>query len=114
MTDYITARLGIFDALVKKRLDILNGRPWMLEPGQLRFRHGDTLAELKIPYHLGGEDEAVIEKAVLSLIALFMKRYEYAGKERRAEPDSRQPLAGFSPTLRDRTYRTDYVHSRFT
>ena len=54
----------------------------MLEPGQLRFRHGDTLAELKIPYHLGGEDEAVIEKAVLSLIALFMKRYEYAGKER--------------------------------
>lgn len=107
MTNYITERLGIFDALVKKRLDILNGRPWMLEPGQLRFKHGDTLAELKIPYHLGGEDEAVIEKAVLSLIALFMKRYEYAGKERRSEPDSRQPLAGFSPTLRDRTYRTD-------
>ncbi len=107
MTDYITERLGIFDALLKKRLDISDGRPWMIEPRQLRFRHGDTLAELKIPYHLGGEDEAVIEKAVLSLIALFMKRYEYAGKERRSEPDSRQPLAGFSPTLRDRTHRTD-------
>ncbi|MBI5235221.1 MAG: hypothetical protein HY886_03105 [Deltaproteobacteria bacterium] len=107
MTNYVSARLGIFDALVKKRLDILDGRPWLLEPSQLRFRHGDTLADLKIPYHLGGEDDAVIEKAVLSLIALFMKRYEYAGKERRSEPDSRQPLAGFSPTLRDRTYRTD-------
>ncbi|MBI5969634.1 MAG: hypothetical protein HY884_00560 [Deltaproteobacteria bacterium] len=105
---YSHERLLLYDALVKKKLDISSGRPWMLEPRALRFRHGDTIAELKVPFHMGGEDEACIEKAVLGLLTLIIKRNEYTGPERRNESSGPiHPLPDFTPAIKEKSYRTD-------
>lgn len=105
---YPSERLALYDSLAKKKLDISSGRPWMLEPRDLRFRHGDTIADLKVPFHMGGEDEACIERAVLGLLTIIIKRNEYAGPERRNEPDSPiHPLPDFTPALKEKSYRTD-------
>lgn len=105
---YSSERLLLYDALVKKKLDISSGRPWILEPRDLRFRHGDTIADLKVPFHMGGEDEDCIEKAVLGLLTLIIKRNEYTGPERRNEPVSPiHPLPDFTPALKEKSYRTD-------
>ncbi len=105
---YSSERLALYDALVKKKLDISSGRTWMLEPKDLRFRHGDTIADLKVPFHMGGTDEACIEKAVLGLLTLIIKRNEYTGPERRNEPSAPiHPLPDFTPALKEKSYRTD-------
>jgi hypothetical protein len=104
---YARERLDTFDALLRERNDIINGRLWMLEPKGLRFRHGETIAELKIPYHMGAEDEARIEEAILGLVAILMRRYESAGMENvGGTANAKLPLINVSH-LKDRTYRTD-------
>ncbi len=102
---YSAKRLSLFDSLLKKKLDVSNGRLWTLEPRQMRFRHGETIAELRIPYHMGGNDEAVMDNAVQSLVALLSKRFETGGLER-GEPVSKH-LTVTAPHLKDKTYRTD-------
>ncbi|MBI5886674.1 MAG: hypothetical protein HZB85_08885 [Deltaproteobacteria bacterium] len=100
-------RMKLYDAMIAAGMDVAGGRQWTLDPESLRFKHGVTLAELKVPYHMGGEDEACVEKAVLSLLTLLIKRYEYSGPERRDSAATRMPLQGFSPVIKDRTFRTD-------
>ncbi|MEK7678832.1 MAG: hypothetical protein AAB356_01445, partial [Deltaproteobacteria bacterium] len=107
--DYSKERLALLDALLKKRADIVNGRPWTLEPGKMRFKHGESIAELKGPYHMGADDEACIDNAVSSLIALLAKRYEGAASsegllEGAAQP---QPFSQAAQPIKDKTYRTD-------
>lgn len=102
---YSAQRLSLFEALLKKGCDVENGKLWTLEPKQLRFKHGESIAELKVPYHMGAEDEACVENAVLALISLLMRRYEAAGIEGRG--DSTQVLPIAVPTLKDKTFRTD-------
>lgn len=111
--DYSRERLALLDALLKKRADIANGRPWTLEPGRMRFKHGESIAELKVPYHMGADDEACIDNAVSSLIALLAKRYEGAASgeglldgliEGASQP---QPFSQAAQPLKDKTYRTD-------
>src|SRR5574337_145225 len=102
---YSAQRLSLFEALLKKGCDDENGKLWTLEPRQLRFKHGESIAELKVPYHMGAEDEACIENAVLALISLLMRRYEQAGIDGRG--DSTQVLPIAVPTLKDKTFRTD-------
>ncbi|MBI5562951.1 MAG: hypothetical protein HY894_08915 [Deltaproteobacteria bacterium] len=100
-------RLQLYDAMCKAGLETGSGRPWTLDPGRLRFKHGVSLAELKVPYHMGGEDEACVQNAVMSLLTLLMKRYEYGGPERRDLAAVRLPMPGFSPAVKDRSFRTD-------
>ncbi len=102
---YSAERLSLFEALLKKGCDIENGRLWTLEPKQLRFKHGESIAELKVPYHMGAEDEACIENAVLALISLLMRRYEPASIEGRGDSPQVLPIA--VPQLKDKTFRTD-------
>ncbi|MFQ5735517.1 MAG: hypothetical protein ACE5GY_01470 [Thermodesulfobacteriota bacterium] len=107
MTDgYNAERLALFDSLIKKKLGVSNGRFWTLEPREMRFRHGETIAELKIPYHMGGDDEAVIEGAVQSLLVLLSRRFESAGMEPRGESDA-QHINVSVPPLKEKTFRTD-------
>lgn len=99
--------MRLYDEMIAAGMDVAGGRQWMIEPESLRFKHGVTLAELKVPYHMGGEDETCVEKAVLSLLTLLIKRFEYPGPERRESAATRMPLPGFSPVIKDMTFRTD-------
>lgn len=103
---FIEDRLELFNVILKKGFDLKTGRLWLIEPSQLRFRLGESIKDLKIPYLFGGEDEAVIEKAVWALIILLKRRFE---------PDVEAEIKGSLPSLLDikttlieKTYRTDY------
>lgn len=102
---YSGERLALFEDLFKRRPEAASGRFWTLEPRHLRFRHGESITELKVPYHMGADDEACIEKAVLSLVSLLMKRYEPVRTDTRK--DSSQVLPVPVPVLKDKTFRTD-------
>ncbi|HAO94133.1 MAG: hypothetical protein A2X93_04060 [Deltaproteobacteria bacterium GWC2_56_8] len=105
---YPAERLSIHDALLKLGLDVANGRPWTIEPKSLRFRHGENIAELKVPFHMGADDEAFIDDAVQSLVALMVKRYSPPSIEGREGP---QPILFTVPQIKDKTFRTDLFMS---
>ena len=105
-TNYATERLKLFNGLLKERTDIINGRLWVLEPNGLRFKHGKSIAELKIPYHMGAEDESCIEDAILSLVSMLAKRYEPIDKNKEKTPHTRLKLTHAS-VLKDKTFKTD-------
>ncbi|MBI2412599.1 MAG: hypothetical protein HYV24_05265 [Deltaproteobacteria bacterium] len=102
---YPDERLKTLDALLKLGLDVANGRPWTIEPRSLRFRHGETIAELKIPFHMGADDEAFADNAVQSLVALMVKRYSPPSIEGRE--GGPQPILFTVPPIKDKTFRTD-------
>lgn len=105
MAGYANERLELLDKLLKRRPELINGRLWTLDPKGLRFKHGETIAELKVPFHMGGVDEECVEKAVLSLLSLIMKRFEpTAGIDGRKDST---PLPLSTPILKDKTFRTD-------
>src|SRR4030067_575313 len=103
MSSYSRERLEVFNTLLKRKSDIRAGRPWTLEPRELRFKHGETIAELKVPFHMGGEDETCIEQAVLGLTSLLIRRYE--PKTEGAKEGA--PLIITTGVLKDKTFRTD-------
>ncbi len=107
MTGYGKERIELCDTLIRRRHGATNGRFWTLEPGSLRFKHGESISELRIPYHLGGDDESCIENAVFGLIALLIKRTEPAF-EGRKEPAPPQPLMAPVQELKKKTFRTDF------
>lgn len=100
---YITERISLLDSLLKKRLDIAGGKPWTVEPRQFRFKHGETIAELKVPYHMGADDEARIEEAIVGLISLLSRRYEPMAEGRKDSAPLLTPVG----LLKDKTFRTD-------
>lgn len=104
---YGRERLDLLDALIKKRFDVINGKPWMLDPGSLRFKHGESIAELKVPYHMGADDEACVGNAVFSLIALIIKRFEPVTVEGIKDTSGAPPFHLSLPLLKEKTYRTD-------
>ena len=103
MSTYNRERLELFGSLLNKKFDISAGRPWTLDPREMRFKHGETIAELKVPFHMGGEDETCIEQAVLGLTSLLMRRYE--PKMEGAKEGA--PLIITTGLLKDKTFRTD-------
>lgn len=103
MSSYGRERLELFNTLLKRKLDIKAGKPWTLEPRELRFKHGESIAELKIPFHMGGEDETCVEQAVLGLTSLLMRRYE----PRMESAKEGAPLIITTGVLKDKTFRTD-------
>ncbi len=104
---YGRERIENFDALIKKRFDVIIGKPWMLDPQSLRFKHGESIAELKVPYHMGADDEASVENAVNSLIALIIKRFEPAKPDGMNDSSSAKPMHLSLPALKEKSYRTD-------
>lgn len=105
---YVEERLAICDALLEgHRSDIVYGRVWTLEPGRLRFKHGETIAELKVPYHLGADDEAVVEGAMMGLTRLLKTRFEPdCAEDVTSAPAPGAPVAPLQP-LKDRAYLTN-------
>ncbi len=105
MTEYCKERLNLFRSLQNKDSSVLeNGRLWTLEPAHLRFKYGESIAELKIPYHMGADDEACIEDAVASLIMLLIKRAEPSLED--AKTIQHRQL-GAPVELKKKTFRTD-------
>ncbi|MBI5587413.1 MAG: hypothetical protein HY889_03495 [Deltaproteobacteria bacterium] len=104
---YNRERLELFDALIKRRLDVINGKPWTLEPKSLRFKHGESIAELKVPYHMGADDEACVQNAILALMTLLIRRFEPVSPEGIKDASGLQPLLLNVPPLKEKTYRTD-------
>ncbi len=100
---YCKERLLLLDRLLKEPDTVASGRLWTLEPKNLRFRYGESIAELKIPYHLGAEDETCIEEAVTGLAGLLKERFEEAAE---AAPYKGGNARG---GLREKTYRTDVL-----
>jgi hypothetical protein len=114
---YSKERLEILELLARDSENFLAGRFWTLEPRTLRFHHGESLAELKIPYHLGGEDEGIVERAVVSIALLLKKRAEETKDSGDlASAGAPQPIGGtgvaagndfeFAHPLRESTWKT--------
>jgi len=102
---YNPGRLSLFSSLMQKKSAVVSGKLWTLEPKEMRFKLGESIAELKIPFHMGGADEAVIEQAVQALLSLISRRFEATGLEARGETVQHiQPGAGMP---KEKTYRTD-------
>ena len=72
----IKERLRLFDNVLRKGFDLKTGSLWMIEPSHLRFRLGESMKDMKIPYIFGAEDESIIEKAILSLVMFLSKRFD--------------------------------------
>ena len=105
-------RIALLNQLVKNGEGLVSGLFLTLDTGSLRFRHGESLAELKVPYHLGGEDEEVVEKAVMALAALLKMRFDtavvpVAAPERRAIDVAGHFPADIKHPLREKGFRTD-------
>jgi len=106
--EYATERLRLFGSLPSGMEAVRDGSPWTLMPERLRFRHGASLADLKVPYHLGSGDESIVEASVLGLGALIKKRYEIE-RESVIEDASRKDRSLYvkTPNIRDKTFRLD-------
>ena len=101
--DYVRERIELLRRISKDREAVESGKFWTLDPRSIRFRYGESLAELKVPYHLGVEDEAAIGAAVKGIVDLIKMRYEADEKK-----DAGAAMHG-TESLRDETYRTDVL-----
>ena len=106
LTSYNNDKISLFAPLIKSREVFLSGMPWLMDPAKVRFKLGKTLKDLKIPYHMGKEDEAIISNAITSLVTLLQTRYQKDSTE-----TEKKKQVGFSSTpaakkepLMDTTY----------
>ncbi len=106
LTSYNNDKISLFAPLIKNREVFLSGMPWLLDPAKIRFKLGETLKDLKVPYHMGKEDEAIIGNAITSLVSLLQTRYQKdspeAGKKKQSTFSS-TPTTKSEP-LMDTTY----------
>ena len=119
-SDYGKERLNTFAPLFKQKDSITDGSPWLLDPDSIRFKLGTTLGDLKLPYHLGIEDEECIQLAIEELLQLYKERHE-TDKPDKSKPNVQsQTLKVFSVKasaekvkieLGHRTYRLDIFRS---
>ncbi|MEE9614460.1 MAG: hypothetical protein V3W31_05825, partial [Thermodesulfobacteriota bacterium] len=104
---YYKQRLALMDGLLEPDNDMASGQPWTLDPKKQRFKLGETLAELKVPYHLGSDDEAVIKKAVVALVTLFKVRYDAEQVEGEGYETPPEFSLEIRQELKDKTYKTE-------
>lgn len=102
MDSYSGRRLELLNRLASWKMDFFGGKPWTIDPRDLRFKHGETITELKLPYHMGGEDEACIEEAVFGLASNLCKRYDT-----KMEGADATPMLLHTGALKPKTFRTD-------
>ena len=103
----IKERLRLFDSILRKGFDLKTGSLWMIEPSHLRFRLGESMKDMKIPYIFGAEDESIIEKAILSLVMFLSKRFD-SDFQYNIKDNSLLPLVDVKTPLIEKSYRTDY------
>ncbi len=101
--------LKIFDLLVKEPKKFARGVYWTLDPSTLRFKHGEDIAELKVPYHLGGDDEDVVAKGVYSMGLLLKKRFEEDLGRNVIEDIPSHLSVEFSKPLKARSFKVSFL-----
>lgn len=107
---YTGKRRTLFDLLAKDSKSFGKGLFWALRPSALKFYHsvgagagvgeGSGEGGFKVPYHLGADDEVVIEGAVRSLALLIKKRFEGPSAETGLE---------FAHPLKEKSWKTDLL-----
>ena len=104
--DYNNDRLLLFEPLLENKEGFLLGKPWLFDPAQIRFKLGETLSDLKIPYHLGKEDDEIIEESITSLVSILKERYhkEEGESEMRQQRTFSAVTKVKSESLLDTTY----------
>lgn len=105
--EYCRGRLILFDALIKKGVEVSKGQPWMIDAAELRFKLGGSAADIKIPYHMGSDDDGIIEDAVKSFITLLVRRFDPDKADAAKEILRMQSAATPAGALMDKTRRTD-------
>ena len=106
---FVKDRLEVIGRILENPLSVTSGKFWTLEPKKIRFRYGESLAELKIPYHMGVEDEAVVGNAIKSLMELIKRRYEEGDKGKRGQTLEAAREGEGKVELRAETYRTEML-----
>jgi len=105
---YAKDRIEFFDNLPGHLDAIHSGVLWTISPEGLRFKHGLTIAELKVPYHLGSEDESIVENGILGLAALIRSRCESLKKPLKEDKSRKEGgIYVRIPPLREKTCRLD-------
>jgi hypothetical protein len=105
---YGKERLALYEPLLKTSEGLERGKIWALDPKSLRFKLGETVTELKVPYHMGVDDEECINSALKDLLTLLKKRFDQPTASDDKKITSFKDLTSKpeSPIL-DRNYRTD-------
>ena len=103
---FIKDRVELFNNILQKGFDLNTGKLWLIEPSHLRFSMGESVKDLKIPYLFGVEDEPVIEKSILALIALLKRRFEPSSEQE--IKDSLSSFLNIKTSLIEKTYKIDY------
>ena len=103
---FVKDRLELFDVIFKKGFDLKTGKLWILEPSHLRFRLGESIKDLKIPYIFGGDDETAIEKSILTLTTFLKQRFE-PGTPINIKDNLPSPIDAKTGLI-EKTYRTDF------
>ena len=86
---------------------MLEGKPWLLDPSQLRLSLGESISELTVPYSIAAKDEKIIGDSILSLAMLLrLRNAEEAGQESDGVVVDHGNLPLTTP-LTDKTFRTD-------
>jgi len=101
--EFFENRRGHLEALGK-------GVLWTISPDGLRFKHGRSIADVKVPYHLGSDDESVFEEGVLGLAAIIRHRFESSKpplKEKEKDAGKGGGLYRSIPAVREKTCRLD-------
>jgi phage pi2 protein 07 len=105
--DYNRKRAELLNQFMKGGIVIAEGKPWILEPSQLRFCLGESISELKIPYCMGAEEETITKNSILSLAVLLKQRLEpFTGQDMKKETISADKIE-LKAQLMEKTYRTD-------
>ncbi len=119
-SDYGKERLKTFGPLFTKKSSMKEGWPWVLEPDKIRFKLGRRIGDLKVPYHLGIEDEECVQLAINELLQLYKKRHETDDSEEPKQITPSVALKVFSVKsvaeekkveLGPQTYRIDIFQS---
>ncbi|MBI5233514.1 MAG: hypothetical protein HY880_04095 [Deltaproteobacteria bacterium] len=105
--NYSDSRHSLFAKARQEFGSITDGSLWSLGPEALRFRLGESVADLKVPFHLGAQDEDILEKAVLGLATLLKKRFEPHEETAQRQGMIHSIIAEPTTSLADRNYRTD-------
>lgn len=104
--NYSNERLQILSKLLEDRHSLLEGRLWRMNTDSLRFKHGDTPSDIRIPYHIGASDDECIKEAIFDLTAHLKERYEV---ESLATSPYGKPIMSSGRPLREKSLRTDIL-----
>lgn len=125
MSNYVNKRLEFVKGLYKDPKSFKSGSFFNLNPTDMRFKLGESMAELKIPFHLGIEDEEIISGAITELTDLLAERYgktnieqkqqEHHGKTFAVDPTFMEPQTGYqTKKLSARTFKLDMFYDDST